>query len=233
MPTSRIRVRDEDGAGRRKDAYPGGVLEFFVGSGLAAAAGLNAWMPLLVLGLANRFFDAIELPASWAWLSSDLALWIIGALLVLEIVADKVPVVDSINDAVQTVIRPASGGIAFGAGASTETVRVDDPSAFFANQNWVAIGIGVAIALAIHVVKATVRPVANAATAGVAAPIVSTAEDVSSLALSIFAIVLPIVGFLLLIGVIVTAIVWIPRWRRQRDRRAAIRNGNASQSTST
>ena len=43
---------------------------------------------------------------------------------------DKVPVVDSINDAVQTVIRPASGGIAFGAGASAETVRVDDPSAF-------------------------------------------------------------------------------------------------------
>ena len=86
---------------------------------------------------------------------------------------------------------------------------------------------------AIHVVKASIRPVANAATAGVAAPIVSTVEDVSSLALSIFAIVLPILGFLLLIGAIVAAIVVIPRWRRQRDRRAAIRNGNASQSTST
>ena len=232
--TLRARVRAERGGARgKKDAYPGGVLEFFVGSGLAAAAGLNAWMPLLVLGLANRFFDAIALPAGWAWLSSDVALWVIGALLVLEIIADKVPVLDSINDAVQTVIRPASGGIAFGAGASAETLRVDDPGEFFANQNWVAIGIGVAIALGIHVVKASIRPVANAATAGVAAPIVSTAEDVSSLALSIFAIVLPIVGFVLLIGAIVTAVVVVPRWWRQRDRRAAIRNGNASQSTST
>ncbi|WP_434971048.1 DUF4126 domain-containing protein [Microbacterium sp. bgisy207] len=209
------------------------MLEFFVGSGLAAAAGLNAWMPLLVLGLANRFFDAIELPAGWAWLSSDIALWIIGALLVLEIIADKVPVLDSVNDAVQTVIRPASGGIAFGAGASAETLRVDDPGAFFADQNWVAIGIGVAIALVIHVVKASFRPLANASTAGVAAPIVSTVEDVTSLALSVFAIVIPIVGFVLLVGGIVAAAVMIPRWKRQRDVRAAIRNGNASQSTST
>ena len=65
------------------------MLEFLVGTGLAAAAGLNAWMPLLVLGLADRFLPAVELPASWAWLSSDIALWIIGAMLVVEIIADK------------------------------------------------------------------------------------------------------------------------------------------------
>lgn len=204
-----------------------------MGSGLAAAAGLNAWMPLLVLGLADRFLEPVQLPAAWAWLSSDLALWIIGALLLLEIIADKVPVVDSINDAIQTVIRPASGGIAFGAGASAETVRIDDPSAFFDNANWVGIAIGVVIALVIHVVKATVRPVANASTAGVAAPVVSTVEDVMSFALSVFAIVIPVIGFLLLIGGIVAAVVVVPRVRRQRDARAAIRNGSASQSTST
>lgn len=204
-----------------------------MGSSLAAAAGLNAWMPLLILGLADRFFDQIQLPAAWSWLSSDIALWVLGGLLLLEIVADKVPVIDSINDAVQTVIRPASGGIAFGAGAGAETIRVDDPAAFFENANWVAIGVGILIALAVHIVKASIRPVANAATAGVAAPVVSTGEDVLSLLLSVFAIVIPVLGFLLLIAAIVGAVIAIPRIRRQRDRRAAIRNGNASQSPST
>jgi uncharacterized membrane protein len=92
------------------------MLEFLVGSGLAAAAGLNAWMPLFALGLLDRVVPVIDLPASWSWLSSDVALWITGVLLVVEIVADKIPAVDSVNDVLQTVVRPASGGIAFGAG---------------------------------------------------------------------------------------------------------------------
>ncbi|GAA1694420.1 DUF4126 domain-containing protein [Microbacterium sediminicola] len=209
------------------------MIEFFVGAGLAAAAGLNAWMPLLTLGLAARFFDAVQLPQAWSWLSSDLALWIIGILLVLELVADKIPVVDTVNDAIQTVIRPASGGIVFGAGAASETIRVDDPATFFENVNWVPIAFGVVIALAVHIFKATFRPFANAATGGVAAPVVSTAEDATSLGLSIFAIVLPIVGIILLVGAIVTAAILIPRVKRQRDARAAIRAANASQSSST
>ena len=97
------------------------MLEFVVGSGLATAAGLNAWMPLFVLGLADRLIPAVQLPQVWSWLSSDLALWIIGALLVVEIVADKIPAIDSINDMIQTVVRPAAAGIAFGAGSSSET----------------------------------------------------------------------------------------------------------------
>ena len=106
------------------------MLEFIVGSGLATAAGLNAWMPLFVLGIADRFVPAVELPAGWAWLSSDVALWIVGALLVIEIVADKIPAIDSVNDVIQTAVRPVAGGIAFGAGSSAETVRVDDPDLF-------------------------------------------------------------------------------------------------------
>lgn len=192
------------------------MLEFVVGSGLATAAGLNAWMPLLVLGLADRFVPAVELPAAWSWLSSDVALWIIGALLVVEIVADKIPAVDSINDVIQTVVRPAAGGIAFGAGSTAETVRVDDPAAFFTDASWIPIVSGVVIALLVHGAKASLRPAANVATAGIAAPVVSTIEDVTSLGLSILAIVVPIVALVIIVVGIAAAALTIRRLRRRR-----------------
>lgn len=201
------------------------MLEFLVGSGLAAAAGLNAWMPLLALGLADRFVPAVELPAAWSWLSSDVALWITGVLLVIEIVADKIPAVDSVNDILQTVIRPASGGIVFGAGATSETARVDDPSTLFTDNAWVPIVAGVVLALIVHALKAAVRPVANLATGGVAAPVLSTAEDFSSLALAAAAIFLPVLAGILVVALFVVAVVAVRRRRRvrrtARDRPAA------------
>ena len=93
------------------------MLEVLTGAGLAAAAGLNAYIPLLVMGLAARF-DWIGLPSGWTWLSNEWVLVIIGLLLVVEVVADKVPAVDSVNDWIQTVVRPASGGIVFAGGIS-------------------------------------------------------------------------------------------------------------------
>lgn len=192
-----------------------------MGTGLAAAAGLNAWVPLFVLGLADRFLDVVELPPGWAWLSSDVALWIVGALLVVEIVADKIPAVDSVNDVIQTVARPASGGIVFGAGATSETLRVDDPSAFLDTHVWVPVAVGVVVALAVHALKAGVRPVANVATAGLAAPVLSTVEDVSAVALAVLAIVLPVLGVLLLAGLVTGGVLLLLRRRRMRAAAAA------------
>lgn len=196
------------------------MLEFLVGSGLATAAGLNAWMPLFVLGLADRFLPAVELPAGWAWLSSDVALWIVGVLLVVEIIADKIPAVDSVNDVIQTVVRPAAGGIAFGAGSSAETVRVDDPD-LLTGTAWVPIVIGVVIALAVHAVKAAVRPAANVATVGLAAPVISTVEDVTSLGLSVLAIVVPVVALVVIAGLVVAVVLILRARRRHRATRGA------------
>lgn len=202
------------------------MLEFLVGSGLAAAAGLNAWMPLFVLGLADRVVPAVHIPEAWAWISSDIALWVTGILLVIEIVADKIPAVDSVNDIIQTVVRPASGGIVFGAGAASETVRIDDPASFFADNAWVPVLVGVLLALAVHAVKAAARPLANLATAGLAAPLVSTAEDASSFALTLAAIFVPILAGLLLAGLVVAAVFVV---RRRRRSLAARRNAAAGQ----
>jgi hypothetical protein len=198
------------------------VIEFLIGSSLAASAGLNAWMPLFLLGLADRFVPAMQLPGGWSWLSSDLALWIIGVLLVLEIIADKIPALDSINDIVQTVLRPASGGIAFGAGASAQTIAVDDPTSFFADNAWVPIVVGVGIALAVHVVKALGRVGANTVTGGLAAPVLSTAEDGAAFALAAAALIVPVLALVLLIGLIVAAVVFA---RRRGARRRATADG--------
>nr|WP_179435518.1 DUF4126 domain-containing protein [Microbacterium pseudoresistens] len=193
---------------------------------LAAAAGLNAWMPLFLLGLADRVIPVVQLPAGWSWLSGDLALWIIGGLLVFEIVADKIPALDSLNDVVQSLLRPAAGGVAFGAGSGAQTIAVDDPSSFFADNAWVPIVVGIVIALAVHVMKAGARVAGNTLTAGLAAPVLSTAEDGASFALAAAAILVPLLAALLLILLIVGAIVWFRRIRRsgvriEQERREA------------
>ena len=200
------------------------MLEALTGTGLAASAGLNAYIPLLTMGLLARYTEAIELPSSSAWLSNGWTLSILGMLLAIEMVADKVPVVDHVNDVVQTVFRPTAGGLAFGAGSTSETVTVSDPGAFFGSHQWVPIAAGVVIALCVHGVKAASRPVVNATTAGVGAPVASTAEDIGSVLMSVLAIVLPV---LVLAGLVLLALgaFWVLRRRRRRSDRAVLSPG--------
>jgi hypothetical protein len=191
------------------------VLEVLTGTGLAASAGLNAYIPLLTMGLLSRYSDLIDLPNGWQWLSNGWVIGILAVLLAIEMVADKVPVVDHVNDIVQTVVRPTAGGLAFGAGSSAQTVTVSDPGSFFGSHQWVPVAAGVLIALAVHGVKAASRPVVNATTAGVGAPVVSTAEDVSSIVMSVLAILVPILVLLGLI-VLISSAIWVFRRRRAR-----------------
>jgi uncharacterized membrane protein len=191
-------------------------MELLTGAGLATAAGLNAYIPLLLFGLGARFFDWVHLPPAWAWLSNEWVLVVIGVLLVLEIVADKIPAVDSVNDIVQTVVRPTAGGILFGAGTGSQTVAVTDPAQFFTSNAWVPVAIGVVLSLVVHVTKTMARPAANAASFGLAAPVLSTIEDGVSLALAFFAIVLPILVILGVVGVVIGAVALIRRSRRRR-----------------
>lgn len=193
------------------------VLEVLTGSGLAASAGLNAYIPLLTMGVLARFTDAIGLPTGWQWLSNGWVLAILTVLLLIEMVADKVPVVDHVNDVVQTVVRPTAGGLAFGAGSTSETVTVTDPGAFFSSHQWVPIAAGVLIALSVHGVKAASRPVVNASTAGFGAPVASTAEDFGSVVMSLLAILLPVLVLIALVVLVLLA-VWVLRRRRQRRR---------------
>ncbi|MEU8614986.1 DUF4126 domain-containing protein [Actinoplanes sp. NPDC048791] len=193
------------------------MLEALTGTGLAASAGLNAYIPLLTMGLLARYTDAINLPSGWQWLSNGWVVAILALLLAVEVVADKIPVVDHVNDIVQTVVRPTAGGLAFGAGSSSETVTVSDPGAFFGSHQWVPVAAGVVIAFCVHGVKAASRPVVNATTAGVGAPVASTAEDFGSVVLSLLAILLPVL-VLLGLALLVLGGWWVIRRRRRRKR---------------
>lgn len=195
-------------------------MEFLTGTGLAVAAGLNAYIPLLILGLAGRFLDFVQLPANWAWLENPWVLGILGVLLVIEIIADKIPVVDSINDWLQTIVRPVAGGIAFGTGSASGTAVVTDPESFFTSGSWVPIAIGVVLALGTHLTKMAARPALNAVTAGAAAPAVSTAEDFGSVVLSFLALLIPVLVIVAIGGVIATFVVAITRYRKRRRERA-------------
>ncbi|MFG1890212.1 DUF4126 domain-containing protein [Micromonospora sp. NPDC049051] len=198
------------------------MLEVLTGTGLAASAGLNAYVPLLTMGLLARYTSVIDLPGGWQWLGNGWVIAILAVLLVVEIVADKVPVVDHVNDVVQTVVRPTAGGLAFGAGSSSETVTVSDPGSFFSSNQWVPVVSGVLIALGVHVLKAAARPVINATTAGIGAPVASTAEDATSVAMSVVAILLPVLVLAFLLGLVVF-LFWFLRRRsdRRRERQAA------------
>jgi hypothetical protein len=196
------------------------VLEALTGTGLAASAGLNAYIPLLIMGLLARFTGAIDLPGGWSWLSNGWVLVILAILLSIEMVADKVPVVDHVNDVVQTVVRPTAGGLAFGAGSASQTVTVSDPGSFFGSHQWVPVAAGTLIALCVHGVKAAARPVVNATTAGFGAPVASTAEDFGSVVMSLVAILLPI---LVLVGLVL--LVWFAFWVGHRRRQRKLERG--------
>ncbi len=190
--------------------------ELLTGFGLATAAGLNAYIPMLFLGLLSRFTDLVTLPAGWSWLENGWVLTIVGVLLAVEVVADKIPALDSVNDTIQTFVRPTAGGIVFASGTTAQTAAVTDPGEFAQSGKWIPVAMGVVVALIVHLTKTAVRPAANVATAGVAAPVLSTIEDATSVGLVFVAILIPA-----LVLVVVIALAWavIALLRRRRRKK--------------
>jgi large-conductance mechanosensitive channel len=136
-------------------------------------------------------------------------------LLLIEIVADKIPALDSINDAVQTFVRPTSGGIVFASGTAAQTAAVTDPGEFARSGQWVPVAIGVVTALVVSLTKTAVRPAANVATGGVAAPVLSTIEDAASVSLTFIAILIPAFVALILVALIWGSLRLLQRRRRR------------------
>ena len=179
------------------------IINLFQAFGLSASAGLNAYIPLLIVSLAARYTDAFELSGPYKVLESP---WIIGTLVVLVIVealADKGPMIDHLKDIVATFIRPAAGALLFAtsAGGTTGMSPV------------VAAIIGLLTAGIVHGAKATARPVVTATTGGLGNPVVSAVEDVAAAVTSLVAIFLP---FLVAVAFLAFGLLvfWVTRRRR-------------------
>lgn len=192
------------------------MIAALTGMGLSAAAGLNAYIPFLIVALVAKYTDVITLPASYAWMESWWAIGIGAVLLLTELVVDKVPAIDSINDAVQTFIRPSMGGLLSAATAGAAEL---DNSAWMAQHQWVGVLLGVVVAGLVHTGKATTRPAANVTTLGAGAPVLSTVEDGASVGLSLIALFLPLLVIVALL-VVLAGFGWlwwrIRAWRRRR-----------------
>jgi len=172
----------------------------FTAFGLSASAGLNAYIPLLVVGLLAHYTDLIHLNAPWDTLSNPWIILLLCVLVIIEMLADKVPAVNHVNDLIQTVVRPAAGAIAFAASANVLT----DVHPVF------ALACGLLIAGTVHVAKAgALRPAVTATTGGAGNVPVSITEDIVSTVLSIVAVVLPILIGTLLIVLASFIIYWL------------------------
>lgn len=172
----------------------------FTAFGLSASAGLNAYIPLLTIGLLAHYTNLITLTKPWDTLANPWIILLLCILVIIEMLADKIPAVNHMNDLIQTIIRPVAGAIAFAAGANTVT-----------NINPVlALACGLFVAGTVHVAKAgAVRPAITATTGGAGNVPVSIAEDVVSTVLSILAVVLPVIIGTLLIVLAAFIIYWL------------------------
>lgn len=174
----------------------------FTAFGLSASAGLNAYIPLLLVGLLAKYTNLITLNQPWDTLANPWIILMLCILVIIEMLADKVPAVNHINDLIQTLIRPAAGAIAFAASANvvTEISPV------------LALAAGLLVAGTVHVAKAAaVRPMVTATTGGAGNIPVSIAEDVVSTVLSILAIILPVLVGTLMIILAAFIIYWLYR----------------------
>ena len=178
----------------------------FTAFGLSTSAGLNAYLPLLIVALTARFTNLIALQEPFDVLTSPWVIGILVVLLIVEMTADKVPVVDHANDVIQTVLRPAAGAILFA--GTTNAVSDIHPV--------LAMALGIVSAGGVHATKATVRPVVTATTGGLGNPVVSVIEDVIAFTVSVMSILVPILTFIAM--AVSGVLLW--RWWRRRKRSA-------------
>ncbi|MCX7755220.1 MAG: DUF4126 domain-containing protein [Anaerolineales bacterium] len=182
------------------------LLGIFSAFGLSASAGLNAYIPLFTIGIIAHFFpQAFKLSSPFDLLANPWILILLGVLIIIEFLADKIPAVNHINDIIQTFIRPTAGAIAFAAAARVLT----DVSPF------VSLVCGLLVAGSVHAAKAgVVRPAVTATTGGAGNVPVSILEDIVSTITSILAIVLPVVIASVLVIATSLFVYWL--WRRAK-----------------
>lgn len=185
-------------------------LQLAAGIGLAACCGLRAFLPPLLVGLAARFGvgdiltgGPIALSDSFDWLSSTPALVVFSTAVVLEVLADKVPWVDHVLDAAETFVRPLAGTLVVAA-SLTEL----DPLA----ATVIGLLVGGTVAGGVHVAKAKTRILSTAATAGLASPVISVAEDGVALVGTVLSI---LIGGLALVFVVLLLLL-VARWALHR-----------------
>ena len=176
--------------------------------GFSFAAGINLYATVAILGLASRY-GWVALPPQYQVFDNN---WIIGgalALYVIEFVADKIPWVDSVWDAVHTVIRPVGGALIAVATLGEQSTAMQTVVALF----------GGALAASTHFSKAGTRVMANASPEPFTNWILSIGEDAFVVGLGVLALKYPAAAAIVVIvcvAVIVSFAALIVKLVRRR-----------------
>ncbi len=183
---------------------PQQFVSLFAGFGFATAAGLNAWVTLFIVSLAARL-GYIHLSSPYDVMTSAPVIIGIFIIMLIEGLADKIPLVDHASHILHGVLQPAAGAVLFASQAGVIT-GMSPILAFF---------VGALVAGTIHGARATIRPAITLATLGTGNAVVSTAEDAAAVSITIGAIIAPVlVTVLILIGIVI--VLWM--WRKWRAR---------------
>jgi hypothetical protein len=177
------------------------------------ASGINSYLVVLVLGIADRVGSFTEIPdvlARWDVLAAA------GFLYAMEFIADKIPYIDSTWDAISTAIRPTAGAV-------IGVLLAGDASSL--DQAVLGV-VGGGTALLSHLVKAGGRLAINASPEPATNVLASLTEDAAVLGVVWFALQNPeaaaaIAGVLLLLGLVMLFFVarLIRRgWRRWKKK---------------
>ena len=176
--------------------------------GFSLAAGINLYATVAILGLASRY-HWVTLPPQFRIFDNDLVIGAALVLYVVEFIADKVPWVDSVWDAIHTVIRPIGGAV-----LAVITLGEASP----ATEGLVAL-LGGVLAAGSHLTKAGTRAAANTSPEPFSNWILSLAEDVFVVGLGVLALKYPVAAaFVVIVSVVLMAVLaaWIVRALRRR-----------------
>lgn len=176
---------------------------------LAGCAGLRALLPIFATGLGVRA-GLLDMGKQFAFLASDWALLTFGLASLVEMIGDKIPVVDHALDTVHTLLRPLSGSLLAAAALSS----VSEPATAAA----LGIILGAPTALVPHATRSAVRVTSTATTAGMANPLLSFIEDLLSFGLLALTVLAPLLAA---VGMIALAVFVLKRVFRRRPKPAA------------
>jgi hypothetical protein len=171
------------------------VLSILIGLGLAAACGFRVFVPLLVMSLASRAgVGHLALGPNFAWIGSTPALLAFSAATLLEIAGYYIPWVDNLLDTIATPAAVVAGIVVSASAMST------DVSPFL---KWtLAVVAGGGTTAVFQGITAMTRHVSSFTTGGLGNPVLATAEAGGAAMLSVLAITVPILAFLLVVGLL-------------------------------
>ncbi|HEX8996764.1 MAG TPA: DUF4126 domain-containing protein [Ktedonobacterales bacterium] len=192
------------------------IMALVAALGLSSTAGLRAVATLFAIGVVSDINVAghplLELQGNFRVLGSTPLLILLGVLTVAEIIIDKVPGIDHLNDIIHTIIRPVVGAVILAGTANS----LSDANV------WVAAIAGAVLAFGVHATKSTARVASTTTTAGVGNPIISVLEDLLTAgsillvvaAKSIAILVAPALGIaLLVVTIIIAFVIVLLAWR--------------------